>query len=64
MIKALKNLFRKRSENDLSKYSGMADFFLHAPEELKKKVMMEAAKKANEDQMKIFKEAELKIKTN
>lgn len=44
-------------------YEGLADFFLHAPVDEKKKVIKEAAHKANEDQLKVYKEARLKTKT-
>jgi hypothetical protein len=63
MIKTLTNLFRGKIEESTA-YEGLSDFFLRAPVEEKKKVIIEAARKANEDQHKVFKEARLKVKTN
>lgn len=60
MIKMLKNIF-KRKNDELAEYKGVADFFLRAPDDLKKKVMTEAARRANEDQSKIFREARMKV---
>ncbi len=47
----------------IEKYKGFSDFMLHASPEEKKKVFTEAARKANEDQLRAFKEIELKLKT-
>jgi len=58
MIKILKNLFNK-GEKD-RKYKGFSDFFLHAPEDVKREVITEAARKANEDQSELFTKARLK----
>lgn len=63
MIQAIKNIFKKKND-ELAEYKGMADFFLRAPDDLKKKVMTEAARRANEDQMKVFQEARLKTGAN
>lgn len=60
MIAMLKKLFTFRKNTDLSEYSGFSDFFLRASEDTKKKVITEAARKANEDQLKVFKDAQLK----
>ena len=64
MIKAIKNLFANKRRNKNRKYSGFSDFFLHAPENEKKEVITEAARKANEDQLAIFTRARVKIGTN
>ena len=58
MKKLLKKLFAGKKNTDLSQYKGFSDFFLHAPENIKREVIAEAARKANEDQMKVFKQAQ------
>ncbi len=63
MMNKLKNLFKKKND-ELAEYKGVADFFLRAPDDLKKKVVAEAARRANEDQMKIFQEARMKVEAN
>jgi hypothetical protein len=62
MIKLIKSLFKPK--NKVKEYSGVADFLLHASEEEKIKMFMEAARKSNEDQLKVFNEAQLKTKAN
>ena len=62
MMNKIMNFFRKNEEKELEKYTGFADFFLHAPTEEKKKVITEAAKKANEDQFRILKESRLRTR--
>ena len=42
------------------KYNFFSDFFLHATEQKKEEVLKEAARRANEDQMRVFEEARLK----
>jgi hypothetical protein len=37
---------------------------MHAPADEQKKVFMEAARRANEDQSKIFREARMKVEAN
>lgn len=58
MKKMIKKLFNGKKDTDLSEYKGFSDFFLRAPENTKKEVIAEAARKANEDQMKVFKQAQ------
>ena len=64
MMNKLRNLFRGRKESDLKKYEGLSDFFMHAPADEQKKVFTEAARRANEDQMKVFQEARMKVEAN
>ena len=63
MINIFKKIMGGNKETELSEYKGFSDFFLRAPEETKKRVIAEAARKANEDQMKVFKESKLKVGT-
>ena len=64
MIKAIKNLFSSKKADKNRKYSGFSDFFQHAPENEKKEVITEAARRANEDQFNVFTKARIKIGTN
>lgn len=64
MIEALKNLFVGKKVKKYGEYSGLSDFFLHAPESVKKEAITEAARKANEDQLEVFTKARLKIRAN
>ena len=43
-------------------YTGVADFLLNAPLEEQIRAFTKAAQKSNEDQMKVFEAAQLKIK--
>lgn len=61
MINKIKNLFKGKKAKEPKKYEGLSDFFMHAPADEQKKVFIEAARKANEDQMKVFKQAQLKV---
>lgn len=54
----LKKIFTPKKNTDLSEYKGFSDFFLRAPENAKKEVIAEAARKANDDQMRVFKQAQ------
>ena len=63
MITAIKNFFGGK-KSEAVEYTGLADFFLHASSNEKKKVITEAARKANDDQLKVFNEALLKTRTN
>ena len=54
----LKIFQRKRGDT-----SRLSKFLLHASEEEKRSVFTEAARKSNEDQRKIYKEANLKLET-
>jgi len=56
--------FFTRKKGKATTYSGFSDFFMHAPKEAKEKVIAEAARKANEDQLKIFNEARMKVNAN
>ena len=58
MINKLRNIFRGKKAEEPKKYEGLSDFFMHAPADEQKKVFAEAARKANEDQMKVFKQAQ------
>jgi hypothetical protein len=64
MIDKLKNIFKGKKTGEPKKYEGLSDFFMHAPADEQKKVFAEAARRANEDQMKIFKEAGMKVEAN
>ena len=64
MMKIFGNLFGRKAEENVSVYEGFSDFFLRAPVHEKKKVIEEAAHKANADQLKVFKEARLKVGAN
>lgn len=56
----LLNLFRKQKE----KSGKFSEFFLHASEEKKERVLKEVAHKANEEQMAVFTKSKLKAKTS
>lgn len=64
MIRGLISILRGKKERGITGYAGFSDFFLHAPADEKKKVITEAARKANEDQLKVFNEAHLKVTRN
>lgn len=59
MIKKITEFFKGKKEEN-TKYSGFSDFFKHAPKGAKERVIAEAARKANEDQLKVFNEARIK----
>lgn len=61
MIETIKSLFRGKRTIE---YAGLSDFLLRASPDEKKKVIAEAAHKANEDQLKMFNKARLKIRMN
>lgn len=58
----LADFFRKKRE--IKRSSHFSDFFLHASIDKKKEVFTEAARLANEAQREVFKELDLKLKTN
>ena len=58
MMKLLKSIFKSKETKGPEKYKGLSDFLMHAPLDEQKKVFTEAARKANEDQMKVFKQAQ------
>jgi len=45
------------------KYNSISDFFRHASESEKMKIFTAAAKASNEEQLKTFNEAKIKLKT-
>jgi hypothetical protein len=54
------NIFKK---SDKAKTTGsFSDFLLHASKNKKQEVFIETARKANEDQRKVFEKAQLKTK--
>ncbi len=53
-----------RANKRRKEYKGLADFLLHASADEQNKVFTEAARKANEDQMKVFKQAQMKTQAN
>lgn len=57
MIQKIKNLFNKRRGKIDPKYKGLSDFMLNATPEERIKIMTEAARRANEDQFRVFQEA-------
>lgn len=58
MMKKLKNIFKGKEAQENPKYTGLSDFFTHAPLDEQKRILTEAARKANEDQMRVFKQAQ------
>lgn len=56
----LLNLFRRQKE----KSGKFSEFFLHASEENKERILKEAAHKANEEQMIVFRKSQFKTKTS
>ncbi|MEK9131412.1 MAG: hypothetical protein AAB447_00705 [Patescibacteria group bacterium] len=64
MIKKIKAFFMTKKPESLEKYTGVSDFMVHASYDTKKKVFTEAARRANEDQLKTFREARLKTRVN
>lgn len=57
-MKTLKNIFKGKKTEAPEKYNGLSDFLMRAPADEQKRVFTEAARKANEDQMKVFKRAQ------
>ena len=58
MKNMIKNLFKGKKTDETRKYNSASDFFMHASADEQKRVFTEAARKANEDQMKVFKRAQ------
>ena len=58
MIKTLKKIFKGNKTGGPEEYKGLSDFLMRAPADEQKRVFTEAARKANEDQMKVFKQAQ------
>lgn len=57
-------MFGNKVTNGPEQYKGLADFLLHAPADEQKKVIKDVAHKSNEDQLKIFQDARMKVKVN
>ncbi len=55
---------KQQAEDISKKYAGFSDFFIRASSDEKKKVITEAARRANADQLEVFEKARIKIKTN
>lgn len=64
MIRAITRFFRRGNKESISEYAGLSDFLLRASPDEKKKVITEAARRANEDQFRVFSKAQLKVRTN
>ena len=64
MMDKIKAIFKGKKNKRISDYSGMSDFLMHAPEDAKREVFMKAARLANEDQMRTFDKARLKVEAN
>jgi len=62
MIDMIKNIFKRKNKGNDSEYTGLSDFLLRASPEEKKKIITEAARRANSDQLEIFNKS-LKTKT-
>jgi len=54
MIDMIKNIFKRKNKGNNTEYAGLSDFLLRASPEEKKKIITEAARRANEDQRKLF----------
>lgn len=61
MIRAITRFFMRKGKKSVSEYAGLSDFMLHASSDEKKKIIAEAARRANEDQFRIFSKARLKV---
>lgn len=61
-MKKLLTLFKKNKAK--LKISNFSDFFLHASPQQQEKVILEAAKRANEEQREVFKKLTLKAEPN
>jgi len=64
MMDKIKAIFKREKTKRVSDYSGLSDFLTHAPEATKKEAMLKAARLANEDQMRTFDKARLKVGAN
>jgi len=64
MIDKIKNIFKREKTETHKKYEGFSDFFTHASPEEQINVLTEAARRANEDQLKVFNEAKMKVGAN
>ena len=57
----MKSIKLTKEEKETRKVEGFSDFFHNASDEEKKRVLLEAAKRANEDQQEVFRQANLKL---
>ena len=57
MIKTLMGIFKRKEATQKKEYTGLSDFFLHATDEEKKRVIAQTTSEANEDQLKTFEAA-------
>ncbi|PIQ68422.1 MAG: hypothetical protein COV91_04110 [Candidatus Taylorbacteria bacterium CG11_big_fil_rev_8_21_14_0_20_46_11] len=64
MKSLIKRIFKRNNGTVAREYKGFSDFFLRASDEEKNMVFTEAARKANEDQQRTFREAKLKVGAN
>jgi len=64
MINKITQFFKGNNKGEATEYNGFSDFFRHAPKEAKERVIAEAARKSNEDQLKVFNEARVKVSAN
>lgn len=64
MIRAITRLFRLKNRESASEYAGLSDFLLRASSDEKKKIITEAARRANEDQFRVFSKARHKVGAN
>lgn len=60
MINKFRNIFKKREALATKRYDSISGFFMHASKNEQKKVLTEAARLANEDQLRVFNEAKAK----
>lgn len=58
MMKLLRKIFKSKKSMETEKYKSASDFFMRASAEEQKKIFIEAARRANEDQMEVFKRAQ------
>ena len=61
MKNLIKLLWKKETKPTEDHFS---DFFLHAPADIKKEILTEAAHKANKQQMETFNQARRQVKTS
>ncbi len=64
MIRTITRLFKGKNKESASEYAGLSDFLLRASSDEKKRIITEAAHRANEDQFKVFSKARLKVGAN
>ncbi len=62
-MKSFLATFFNRENKKRGDYNGLSDFMIHASSIEKKQLFIEAAQKANEDQYKVYKSVEHRIKS-